>query len=267
MNTIKSLECVLGVLGGFLPVPGAERAHGEPSEGSTVWSERISHNNNSCSWPGPGRDGVSQLNHNWRWHWALSSEASSKGTDVLCAWPAATQSRQTSLAMELGGGAWCDADTDAVKCPLSCLLQTTLYTTSQHTHTHTHMQHTHTDWCFASCAWRHWAFEISACSVAQVCLTLFDPMDCRCIAGCDGPPPAHYSLMDWRCIAGCDGPPPAHWSLYIRQECSTVGPRQTAPLEIVRSVDIKIRKIKGKNCSNQLPPFKILAGSLKMLGL
>ena len=66
MNTIKSLECVLGVLGGFLPVPGAERAHGEPSEGSTVWSERISHNNNSCSWPGPGRDGVSQLNHNWR---------------------------------------------------------------------------------------------------------------------------------------------------------------------------------------------------------
>ena len=240
---IKSLECVLGVLGGFAPVPGAERAHGEPSEGSTVWSERLSHNNNSCSWPGPGRDGVSQLNDNWRWHWALSSEASSKGTDVLCAWPAATQSRQTSLAMELGGG--------MVWCRHRCSQMPAVLSASDKPCTHppnTHTQHTHTDWRFASYAWRHWVFEISACSVAQVCLTLFDPMDCRCITGCDGPPPAHCSL-------------------YMRQECSTVGPRQMAPLEIVRSVDIKIRKIKGKNCSNQLPPFKILASSHKMLGL
>ena len=66
MNTIKSLERVLGVLGDFVPVPQAEREHGEVSEGSTVWNEHIQPSNNSCSWPGPGRDGVNQLNDNWR---------------------------------------------------------------------------------------------------------------------------------------------------------------------------------------------------------
>ena len=49
---------------------------------------------------------------------------------------------RAAVAMELGA-AWCDADTDSIKCPLSCLLQTNpVHTLPTHTHTHTHATYT-----------------------------------------------------------------------------------------------------------------------------
>ena len=127
------------------------------------------YNNSSCLQPGPGSDGVNNLNANWRWHWSCQVKPVTK--EQMCSVslvPAAMQHYRPAVVMELGA-AWCDADTNSIKCPLSRRLRTNSICLFLPTH---HPPppppnvpvgggaHTHRHWCFTSGAWRCWPFQI-----------------------------------------------------------------------------------------------------------